>query len=103
MDYRLQELRGIPGLRTIGAPTERAGVVSLVIDGFRSEDIGAALDKYGIAVRAGHHCAQPTLRRFGLASTVRPSLAVYNSFDDVDVLTDALESITRGRTLAPIT
>ena len=103
MDYLLEGLRRIPGLRTIGAPTERAGVVSFVIDGYRPEDIGTALDKYGVAVRAGHHCAQPILRRFGLESTVRPSLAVYNSFDDIDVLTDALKAITRGRTLAPTT
>jgi cysteine desulfurase/selenocysteine lyase len=102
MDYLLEGLKTVPGLRTIGAPTERAGVVSFVIDGYRSEDIGSALDKFGIAVRAGHYCAQPILRRFGLESTVRPSLALYNSYDDVDVLTDALKAITRGRTLAPV-
>jgi cysteine desulfurase/selenocysteine lyase len=71
-------LRAIPGLRLVGAPRERAGVVSFVLDGCRTEDVGKALDREGIAVRAGHHCAQPILRRFGLESSVRPSFALYN-------------------------
>src|SRR5271165_722366 len=72
-------LRAVPGLRLVGAPRERAGVVSFVLDGCRTEDVGKALDREGIAVRAGHHCAQPILRRFGLESTVRPSFALYNT------------------------
>src|SRR5271165_5490963 len=72
-------LGSIPGLRLIGAPRERAGVVSFVLDGCRAEDVGKALDREGIAVRAGHHCAQPILRRFGLESSVRPSFALYNT------------------------
>jgi cysteine desulfurase / selenocysteine lyase len=59
----------------------------------RSEDVGAALDREGIAVRAGHHCAQPILRRFGLETTVRPSLAVYNTPEDIDALVAALHKI----------
>ena len=72
-------LGSIPGLRLVGAPRERAGVVSFVLDGCRTEDVGKALDREGIAVRAGHHCAQPILRRFGLESSVRPSFALYNT------------------------
>ena len=68
-----------------------------MLDGCRSEDVGKALDREGIAVRAGHHCAQPILRRFGLESTVRPSLALYNTHDDIDALVDALRRLESGR------
>ena len=86
-------LRTIPGIRLIGAPRERAGVVSFVVDGCRTEDVGKALDREGIAVRAGHHCAQPILRRFGLESTVRPSFALYNTAEDVEALIAAVRRI----------
>ena len=86
-------LRSIPGIRLIGAPRERAGVVSFVVDGCRTEDVGKALDREGIAVRAGHHCAQPILRRFGLESTVRPSFALYNTAEDVEALIAAVRRI----------
>jgi cysteine desulfurase/selenocysteine lyase len=86
-------LRGIPGVRLVGAPRERAGVVSFVLDGCRTEDVGKALDREGIAVRAGHHCAQPILRRFGLESTVRPSFALYNTAEDVEALLAAVQRI----------
>jgi cysteine desulfurase/selenocysteine lyase len=83
----------------IGTAREKAGVLSFVLDGFRSEDVGAALDREGIAVRSGHHCAQPALRRFGLESTVRPSLAVYNTRSDIDALNAALLRIQAERGL----
>ena len=86
-------LRAIPGLRLVGAPRERAGVVSFVLDGVRTEDVGKALDREGIAVRAGHHCAQPIHRRFGLESSVRPSLALYNTAEDVEALLAAVRRI----------
>jgi cysteine desulfurase/selenocysteine lyase len=86
-------LRAIPGLRLVGAPRERAGVVSFVLDGCRTEDVGKALDREGIAVRAGHHCAQPILRRFGLESSVRPSFALYNTPEDVEALIAAVRRI----------
>ena len=86
-------LGSIPGLRLIGAPRERAGVVSFVLDGCRTEDVGRALDREGIAVRAGHHCAQPILRRFGLESSVRPSFALYNTPEDVEALIAAVRRI----------
>jgi cysteine desulfurase/selenocysteine lyase len=90
LEQAIAGLREIPGLRLIGAPRERAGVVSFALDGVRTQDVGMALDREGIAVRAGHHCAQPILRRFGLESTVRPSLAFYNTCEDVDALVAAL-------------
>ena len=86
-------LRAIPGLRLVGAPRERAGVMSFVLDGVRTEDVGKALDREGIAVRAGHHCAQPIHRRFGLESSVRPSLALYNTAEDVEALLAAVRRI----------
>ena len=83
----------MPGLTIIGTAKEKAGVISFVLDGCRSEDVGAALDREGIAVRAGHHCAQPILRRFGLESAVRPSLAMYNTHGEVDLLVAALRRL----------
>ena len=83
-------------MRLIGTAQEKASVLSFVIDGYRTEDIGAALAQEGIAVRAGHHCAQPILRRFGLESTVRPSLAFYNTCDEIDALGAALWNLKSG-------
>jgi cysteine desulfurase/selenocysteine lyase len=95
--YATGALRAVPGLRLVGTAGEKAGVMSFVLDGCRSEDVGAALDREGIAVRAGHHCAQPALRRFGLESTVRPSLSLYNTPEDVDALVAAIRRIQSGR------
>jgi len=97
LGHATQGLLGVPGLRIIGTAHEKAGVISFVLDECRSEDVGKALDREGIAVRSGHHCAQPILRRFGLESTVRPSLALYNTPDDVDALVTALHRIQIGR------
>jgi cysteine desulfurase / selenocysteine lyase len=88
--YATDRLLTVPGLHMIGTSPNKAGVLSFVLDGQRTEDVGAALDKEGIAVRSGHHCAQPILRRFGLESTVRASLAPYNVCEDIDALVDAL-------------
>ncbi|WP_449232402.1 family 2A encapsulin nanocompartment cargo protein cysteine desulfurase [Azospirillum doebereinerae] len=83
----------VPGLRLIGTAREKAGVLSFVLDGCKTEDIGKALDREGIAVRSGHHCAQPILCRFGVESTVRPSLAFYNTCEDIDALVAALHRV----------
>jgi cysteine desulfurase/selenocysteine lyase len=99
--YATERLRSVPGLTLIGTAADKASVLSFVLDGCRTQDVGAALDREGIAVRAGHHCAQPILRRLGLESTVRPSLAFYNTFDDVDALTTALLRIQAGRGHGP--
>ena len=96
--YTTEKLQRIPGLRLIGTAREKAGVLSFVLDGYRSEDVGAALNRQGIAVRAGHHCAQPILRRFGVESTVRPSLALYNTCDDIDALVAAIWNLRQGHT-----
>jgi cysteine desulfurase/selenocysteine lyase len=95
--YGEQRLRHVPGLTIIGRAAERAAVLSFVLDGQRTEDVGAALDREGIAVRSGHHCAQPILRRFGQEATVRASLAPYNTFEDIDALADALHRLQAGR------
>ncbi len=97
LQYATAGLLTIPGLHLIGTAREKAGVLSFVLDGFRTEDVGKALNQEGIAVRAGHHCAQPILRRFGLETTVRPSLALYNTCEDVDTLIAALLRIQAGR------
>jgi cysteine desulfurase/selenocysteine lyase len=99
IDYALEGLATVPGLKLVGTPRERAGAISFVLDAWRVEDVGAALNREGIAVRAGHHCAQPILRRFGYETTVRPSLALYNTPEDVDALIAALHrlSVERGK------
>ena len=93
--YGTDLLGSIPGVQLIGTAPVKAGVMSFVIAGLEVEDIGRFLDGYGIALRAGHHCAQPSLRHFGLESTVRPSLALYNTYDDLDVLAHAVGEIAR--------
>jgi cysteine desulfurase / selenocysteine lyase len=87
----------VPGLRLIGTAHEKASVMSFVLDDVRTEDVGAALNQEGIAVRSGHHCAQPILRRMGVESTVRPSLAFYNTCEEVDHLVATLMRIQAGR------
>jgi cysteine desulfurase / selenocysteine lyase len=95
--HATEALLRIPGLRIIGTAKEKAGVLSFVLEGYQTEDVGAALNREGIAVRSGHHCAQPTLRRFGQETTVRPSLALYNNYDDIDALIAALRRLKQLR------
>ncbi len=94
--YATEALQKIPGLWLIGTAKEKAGVLSFVLDGYRTEDVGAALNRQGIAVRTGHHCAQPILRRFGVETTVRPSLALYNTCEEIDALAAALWNLKLG-------
>lgn len=96
LGYATEKMRAVPGLRFVGTAKEKASVLSFVLDGHETQDVGKALDREGIAVRAGHHCAQPILRRFGLESTVRPSLAFYNTCEDVDALVAALLRLQAG-------
>jgi cysteine desulfurase/selenocysteine lyase len=97
LEYGTARLRTVPGLEIIGTAKEKAGVLSFVIEGHSTHEVSTYLDKHGIAVRGGHHCAQPILRRFGLESTVRASLAPYNTEEDLDALVDALcELVGRG-------
>jgi cysteine desulfurase/selenocysteine lyase len=95
--YATRLLNGIPRLRIIGTAPDKAGVLSFVLGGHKPEDIGAALNREGIAVRAGHHCAQPILRRFGVETTVRASLAFYNTCADVDALIVVLARLASSR------
>jgi cysteine desulfurase/selenocysteine lyase len=95
--YAMEAMQRIPGLHLIGTAREKASVLSFVLDGFRTEDVGSALNKEGIAVRSGHHCAQPILRRFGHETTVRPSLALYNTCEEIDLMVAALWNLKRGR------
>ncbi len=95
--YATEKLVRVPGLTIIGNAVNKAGVLSFVLDGQRTEDVGAALDKEGIAVRSGHHCAQPILRRFGLEASVRASLAFYNVCEDIDALVDAVTRLQAHR------
>jgi cysteine desulfurase/selenocysteine lyase len=91
--YATRLLSEIPGLRIIGTAAEKAGVISFVLNDIPPEEVGRALNQEGIAVRSGHHCAQPILRRFGLEATVRPSLAFYNTHADIDALASAVKRI----------
>jgi cysteine desulfurase / selenocysteine lyase len=95
--YAMDALRSISGLRLIGTAAEKTSVLSFVLAGHSNQDIGVALNRVGIAVRTGHHCAQPILRRFGLESTVRPSLAFYNTHDEVDLLVSTVRRIQSGK------
>ncbi|MCR5302389.1 MAG: cysteine desulfurase [Lachnospiraceae bacterium] len=92
LEYAMKEMQRIPGLTLIGTALNKASVLSFKLDGYSDEEVGKRLDSYGIAVRTGHHCAQPVLRRFGYESSVRPTLALYNSPDDVDALVKALRT-----------
>jgi cysteine desulfurase/selenocysteine lyase len=97
LEYATERLGTVPGLTMIGTAPEKAGVLSFVLDGQKTEEVGGMLDQEGIAVRSGHHCAQPILRRFGLEATVRASLAPYNTCEDIDALVDALRRIQAGQ------
>ena len=95
LEYATQALATVPGLRPIGTAANKASVLSFVIPGIPTEDIARHLDNHGIAVRAGHHCAMPAQRHFGLESTVRPSLAFYNTYEEVDTLVRVLHGLPR--------
>jgi len=96
LEYATPRLATVPGLTMIGTAPGKAGVLSFVLAGQKTEEVGGMLDQEGIAVRSGHHCAQPILRRFGLEATVRASLAPYNTYEDIDALVAALHRIQLG-------
>ncbi|MDP3574556.1 MAG: cysteine desulfurase, partial [Archangium sp.] len=95
--YATQKLLQVPGLKMYGTAAEKAGVLSFTLEGQKTEEMSALLDKEGIAVRSGHHCAQPILRRLGVEATVRASLAPYNTSEDIDALVAALHRLQAGR------
>jgi cysteine desulfurase/selenocysteine lyase len=91
--YADQALSSIPGIRLIGTAEHKASAISFVMDGVHPHDIGTILDREGIALRTGHHCAQPVMQRFGIPATARASLALYNTRADVDALVSALQEV----------
>jgi cysteine desulfurase/selenocysteine lyase len=91
--YGTEALQQIPGLRIIGTAREKAAVLSFVIEGIHPHDIGTVLDRQGIAVRTGHHCAQPIMDRFHIPATTRASLAFYNTAAEIDALTAGLHKV----------
>jgi len=96
LDYVTERLQGIKGLRIIGPAPHKGPIVSFCVDGFQPSEIGNKLDLRGVAVRTGHHCAQPAMKRFGVPATTRASFAFYNSRDDIDIFVDALRDIVGG-------
>jgi len=92
--YGTERLAEVEGLRMIGTARRKAGVLSFVMEGAHPHDIGTILDREGVAVRTGHHCAQPVMERFGVPATTRASLGVYNTRSEIDTLVTALG---RGR------
>ncbi|WP_342619884.1 family 2A encapsulin nanocompartment cargo protein cysteine desulfurase [Rhodoferax sp. GW822-FHT02A01] len=97
LEYATQLLRPIPGVRLVGTAQNKASVLSFVLKGYTTEEVGKELNREGIAVRSGHHCAQPILRRFGLEATVRPSLAFYNTCEEVDRFIAVVRRLSSAR------
>ena len=93
--YGTQLLTSIPGLRMIGTAREKVGVLSFVLEGIHAHDVGTVLDRDGIAVRTGHHCAQPVMDRFGVPATTRASLAFYNSKAELDALANGIRRLQK--------
>jgi cysteine desulfurase/selenocysteine lyase len=93
LDYATERLREIDGLRIIGTAAHKIAVISFVLDGIHPHDIGTILDQEGIALRTGHHCAQPLMERFGVPATARASFALYNTRSDVDALVAGLQRV----------
>ncbi|HMQ46083.1 MAG TPA: cysteine desulfurase [Saprospiraceae bacterium] len=91
LEYATEQLLGIDGLRIIGTAAQKASVISFMVEGLHPYDIGALLDKMGIAVRTGHHCTQPLMDWYGIPGTVRASFAFYNSFEDVERLVEGVK------------
>ncbi|HCA5051799.1 TPA: cysteine desulfurase [Acinetobacter baumannii] len=97
LEYGQNALSSVSGLRLIGTAHHKASVMSFTLQGYSTEQVGKALNQHGIAVRSGHHCTQPILRRFGVEQTVRASLAFYNTTEEIDLLVSVLHQLTRNR------
>jgi cysteine desulfurase/selenocysteine lyase len=95
LNYATEKMERIPGLQIIGGAKPKAAIISFILDGVHAHDIGTILDRSGVAIRAGHHCAQPLMDRLGLAATARASFALYNTPADVDALVDGLHAVRR--------
>ena len=95
LDYATARVGEIDGLRVIGTAREKGAILSFVMEGFTAQEVGTVLDRHGVAVRSGHHCALPAMRRFGIEGTARASFALYNDREDVDQLIGALQAVRR--------
>ena len=93
VQHAQQRLSQIPGLRLIGTARQKASIVSFVMDGVHPHDIGTIIDGQGVAVRVGHHCAQPLMQRLGVAATVRASFGLYNTHAEVEALAASLAHV----------
>ncbi|WP_339926586.1 cysteine desulfurase [uncultured Cobetia sp.] len=93
MRHASERMREVDGLRIIGNSPDKAGAISFVVDGAHAQDIGLLIDQLGVAIRTGHHCAQPVLRRFGVDATCRASFAAYNTPEEIDMFVDALQRV----------
>ena len=93
LTYATEAVAAIPGIRVIGTAREKAGVLSFLLDSIHPHDIGTILDQEGIAIRAGHHCAQPIMQRFGIAATARASFGLYNTKEEVDALVNGIQNV----------
>ncbi|QNA87274.1 cysteine desulfurase [Massilia sp. Dwa41.01b] len=93
--YADERMRTVPGVRIIGTAAQKAGVLSFMLDDIHPHDVGSLLNSYGVAIRAGHHCAQPVMERFGVPATARASFAFYNTRDEIDALVDGVKHVKR--------
>jgi cysteine desulfurase/selenocysteine lyase len=93
LDYATEVIGALPGVRLIGTAKEKASVLSFTLDNIHPHDIGTILDQQGIAIRAGHHCAQPVMKRFNVPATARASLAFYNTKEEIDALAEGLQQV----------
>ena len=93
LEYATAAVSSIPGLKIIGTAREKAGVLSFTLENIHPHDIGTILDQEGIAIRTGHHCSQPVMKRFGVDSTARASFAMYNTKQEVDALVRGIEKV----------
>jgi cysteine desulfurase / selenocysteine lyase len=93
LSYATSAVETVPGVKIVGTAKEKAGVLSFTMDGIHPHDIGTILDREGIAVRTGHHCAQPVMHRFGIDATVRASFGLYNTRQEVDALVAGLHKV----------
>jgi cysteine desulfurase/selenocysteine lyase len=91
--YAQDKLAAIQGLRIIGQAREKAGVVSFILEGIHPHDIGTILDQEGIAIRSGHHCAQPVMQKYGIPATARASFAFYNTVEEIESLVRGIQKV----------
>ncbi len=99
LSYATEALSSLEGVRIIGTASQKAGVISFLLDQVHAHDVGTVLDTEGIAIRTGHHCAQPVMKHYGISATARASLAFYNTRADIDALVKGLDKVIEVFTL----